>query len=182
MKNDRLADHEQDRDSSVGITMSNLELMQPFTQKMQDQKEIADHENGINDQLDQKCAQRFDGFLFHPFQSLRVGTVSRSCLIMAKSKFRCTAGLFSVPFSSASSGQNMADPANRYPENVPGKFYVDDQCIDCDLCRETAPANFKRNDDGGHSYVYKQAENPEEEARCKEAMEGCPVEAIGNDG
>ncbi len=77
---------------------------------------------------------------------------------------------------------NMADAANKYPENVPGKFYVDDQCIDCDLCRETAPANFKRNDDGGHSYVYKQPEAPEEEGLCKEAMEGCPVEAIGNDG
>ena len=76
----------------------------------------------------------------------------------------------------------MADAANKYAENVPGKFYVDDQCIDCDLCRETAPANFKRNDDGGHSYVYKQPEAPEEEGLCKEAMEGCPVEAIGNDG
>jgi ferredoxin len=77
---------------------------------------------------------------------------------------------------------NMADAANKYPENAAGKFYVDEQCIDCDLCRETAPANFKRNDDGGHSFVYKQPENPEEEAVCKEAMEGCPVEAIGNDG
>jgi ferredoxin len=76
----------------------------------------------------------------------------------------------------------MADVANKYAENVAGKFYVDDQCIDCDLCRETAPANFKRNDDGGHSYVYKQPESAEEEALCKEAMEGCPVEAIGNDG
>src|SRR2546423_15078001 len=76
----------------------------------------------------------------------------------------------------------MADSANKYPENVPGKFYVDDQCIDCDLCRETAPANFKRNDDGGDSYVYKQPETPDEEGLCKEAMEGCPVEAIGNDG
>jgi ferredoxin len=76
----------------------------------------------------------------------------------------------------------MADATNKYAENVPGKFYVDDQCIDCDLCRETAPANFKRNDDGGHSYVYKQPETPEEEGLCKEAMEGCPVEAIGNDG
>src|SRR4026207_451383 len=76
----------------------------------------------------------------------------------------------------------MADAANKYAENVAGKFYVDDQCIDCDLCRETAPANFKRNDDGGHSYVYKQPETPEQEALCKEAMEGCPVEAIGNDG
>ena len=79
-------------------------------------------------------------------------------------------------------GKAMADAANKYAENVPGKFYVDDQCIDCDLCRETAPANFKRNDDGGHSYVYKQPETPEEEGLCKEAMEGCPVEAIGNDG
>jgi len=40
----------------------------------------------------------------------------------------------------------------------------------------------RRNDDGGHSYVYKQPESPEEEALCKEAMEGCPVEAIGSDG
>ena len=35
----------------------------------------------------------------------------------------------------------MADIANKYAENVSGKFYVDDQCIDCDLCRETAPAS-----------------------------------------
>jgi ferredoxin len=78
--------------------------------------------------------------------------------------------------------QIMADIANRYAENVLGKFYVDDQCIDCDLCRETAPANFTRNDDGGHSFVHKQPTSPEEEVLCKEAMEGCPVEAIGSDG
>ena len=29
---------------------------------------------------------------------------------------------------------------------------------------------------------YKQPESPDEEALCKEAMEGCPVEAIGSDG
>ena len=76
----------------------------------------------------------------------------------------------------------MADIANRYPENAGGKYYVDNQCIDCDLCRETAPDNFQRNDDGGYSFVYKQPENPEEESRCKEAKEGCPVEAIGDNG
>ena len=76
----------------------------------------------------------------------------------------------------------MADIANKYSENAAGKLFVDNQCIDCDLCRETAPDNFKRNDDGGYSYVYKQAESPEEEARCKEAKEGCPVEAIGDNG
>src|SRR5258708_20919454 len=74
----------------------------------------------------------------------------------------------------------MADIANRYPENVTGKYYVDNQCIDCDLCRETAPENFTRNDDGGYSYVKKQPHTPEKEAQCKEAMEGCPVGAIGN--
>ena len=30
--------------------------------------------------------------------------------------------------------------------------------------------------------VYKQPESPDEEKLCKEAMEGCPVEAIGNNG
>jgi ferredoxin len=89
---------------------------------------------------------------------------------------------FLLTFHSTLRKKTMADVANKYAENVAGKFYVDDQCIDCDLCRETAPANFKRNDDGGHSYVYKQPETPEEEALCKEAMEGCPVEAIGDNG
>jgi len=76
----------------------------------------------------------------------------------------------------------MADPTAKHPENVPGKYYVDDQCIDCDVCRETAPINFMRQEDNGYSYVYKQAENEDEEAQCKEAMESCPVEAIGDDG
>jgi ferredoxin len=76
----------------------------------------------------------------------------------------------------------MANIANKFPENVPGKYYVDNQCIDCDLCRETAPNNFQRNEEGGHSYVSKQPANPEEERQCKEAKEGCPVEAIGDDG
>ena len=76
----------------------------------------------------------------------------------------------------------MATFASKHKENITGKFYVDDQCIDCDLCRETAPANFTRSDEGGYSFVYKQPSSPEEEAQCKEAMEGCPVEAIGNGG
>ena len=76
----------------------------------------------------------------------------------------------------------MADKNDKRPESVAGKFYVDSQCIDCDLCRETAPANFKRDDDHGHSFVFKQPENEAEANLCREAMEGCPVEAIGEDG
>ncbi len=76
----------------------------------------------------------------------------------------------------------MASVDDKYPDNVAGAFYVDTQCIDCDVCRDTAPSNFGRNDDGGYSYVYKQPESDEEMEQCKEAMDACPVEAIGDDG
>ena len=76
----------------------------------------------------------------------------------------------------------MADLEDKNPESIAGKFYVDSQCIDCDLCRETAPDNYARSDEEGYSYVYKQPENDEEVALCMEALEGCPVEAIGDDG
>jgi ferredoxin len=76
----------------------------------------------------------------------------------------------------------MADPSSKVPENVPGPFYVDATCIDCDLCRETAPRNFRRNDRDRRSYVTHQPERPEDEAACQAALEECPVEAIGRDG
>tara|TARA_R100001015_G_C4467683_1_gene52424 strand:+ start:297 stop:527 length:231 start_codon:yes stop_codon:yes gene_type:complete len=76
----------------------------------------------------------------------------------------------------------MANIEDKYPDNVTGKYYVDEECIDCDLCRQTAPDNFERNEDKGYSYVYKQPVNADEEELCIEALEGCPVEAIGDDG
>ena len=76
----------------------------------------------------------------------------------------------------------MAEMDNKYEDNTTGKYYVDDQCIDCDLCRSTAPDNFRTEEDLGYSYVYKQPANEEEDELCVEAMENCPVEAIGDDG
>lgn len=76
----------------------------------------------------------------------------------------------------------MANREDQVVDNVKGKFYVDKQCIDCNLCRDTAPKNFKQNEEGGYSFVYKQPETDEEAAQCQEALEACPVEAIGNDG
>ncbi len=76
----------------------------------------------------------------------------------------------------------MADPRDRVPENAAGNFYVDTQCIDCDVCRVTAPRNFQRDEEKGHSYVFRQPSTPEEQAQCEEAMDSCPVEAIGSDG
>jgi len=66
--------------------------------------------------------------------------------------------------------------------SVPGKYYVDSNCIDCDVCRDTAPDNFKANEEEGFSFVFKQPENGEEEEQCRDAMESCPVESIGDDG
>lgn len=76
----------------------------------------------------------------------------------------------------------MADLRDKLPENAPGRFYVDRQCIDCDVCRDTAPGNFARNDENGYSYVKKQPENQREYELCVEAFDACPVEAIGDDG
>ncbi len=76
----------------------------------------------------------------------------------------------------------MPNPNEKQPENAPGTWYVDVNCIDCDVCRETAPNNFKQQSDKGYSFVYKQPVTPAEVEQCKEAKEACPVEAIGNDG
>ena len=76
----------------------------------------------------------------------------------------------------------MADKEEKYPDNVAGKYYVDSECIDCDLCRASAPDFFERNNDGYYSFVCRQPVNAEEETLCIAAMEGCPVEAVGDDG
>lgn len=75
----------------------------------------------------------------------------------------------------------MADRKRSYQENVPGAFYVDDSCIDCDMCLATAPDNFERNQGRGYSYISKQPEIEDEWALCLQAMEECPVGAIGYD-
>jgi len=76
----------------------------------------------------------------------------------------------------------MANKDDRLPDNAAGKWYVDSSCIDCDVCRTTAPNNFKANEDEGYSFVFKQPENAEEQGQWDEAKASCPVEAIGDDG
>ena len=76
----------------------------------------------------------------------------------------------------------MADKRDKYADNVPGKYYVDRECIFCHVCSDAAPKNFKASEDGDHDYVYKQPENEEELEECYDALDQCPVEAIGDDG
>ena len=74
---------------------------------------------------------------------------------------------------------SMADPSQKWPENADGRFFVDQECIDCDLCREIAPDYFTRHKKGGYSYVFRQPDSEEGLAQCREALAECPVEAIG---
>ena len=76
----------------------------------------------------------------------------------------------------------MPDKKNKFEENEKGEFYVDRECIACDACVMSAPENFYLDEDEGHAYVKKQPTTEEEKEQCEEALEGCPVEAIGDDG
>ena len=63
----------------------------------------------------------------------------------------------------------MADLNEKWEDNVPGKFYVDKECILCSLCSDLAPNNFKESGEGDHDIVYKQPEG----GRGAEAVRGC---------
>ena len=76
----------------------------------------------------------------------------------------------------------MAVKENKVAENVRGKFYVDDQCIACGLCREIAPEFFGNIESSDNSFVKKQPTSDKEIDVCMEALESCPVSAIGDDG
>ena len=76
----------------------------------------------------------------------------------------------------------MANRNDKSPGNVPGSFYVDNSCIDCDLCRNTAPATFVRNDETGMTIAARQPFTPEELLLAKTAAEDCPTDSIGTDG
>jgi len=76
----------------------------------------------------------------------------------------------------------MPNPKDTVPVNVPGPYYNDTSCIDCGLCPEIAPLTFKRDDDSGYSYVFRQPTTAEEIAQAEDAKESCPTESIGNDG
>ena len=76
----------------------------------------------------------------------------------------------------------MANRALRWPDNVPGPFYVDRECILCTVCSDAAPDNFRMADSEDHDVVFSQPIDAHQRAQCYEAMRECPVEAIGDDG
>lgn len=76
----------------------------------------------------------------------------------------------------------MADKDNKWESNVPGKYYVDRNCIAAKYCVSVAPEVFSLDESGGHACVVRQPETPEEEEQVRDALNGCPVSAIGDDG
>ena len=75
----------------------------------------------------------------------------------------------------------MANHHNRWKQNIPGPYYVDDQCIACDACIMEAEGFFAMNDEDGHAYVKLQPHSDDGREECENALEACPVEAIGRD-
>jgi len=76
----------------------------------------------------------------------------------------------------------MADRTSKVGGSISGRYYVDTTCISCEACTSTAPLHFRMKDDGSSSSVYKQPENESENEACEAAKNGCPVNAIGDDG
>lgn len=71
----------------------------------------------------------------------------------------------------------MANPRQSVPENVPGEFFVDATCIDCDACRQIAPALFGQAAET--SFVRAQPRAAADRRVAFHALLSCPTGSIG---
>ena len=53
-----------------------------------------------------------------------------------------------------------------------------EECTGCGLCEETCPEVFEMNEDEDVAVVKVTPTPPEAEGTCREAVDGCPVDAI----
>jgi glyoxylase-like metal-dependent hydrolase (beta-lactamase superfamily II)/ferredoxin len=74
----------------------------------------------------------------------------------------------------------MANLAKALPANVPGEWFVDSTCIDCDTCRQLAPHVFGEAD--GYSFVREQPRDASEQQAAARALVACPTGSIGTRG
>lgn len=72
---------------------------------------------------------------------------------------------------------SMASVERRLETNVAGPFFVDATCIDCDACRQIAPAVFAQLED--QSAVVHQPATAEEVLSAQKALLACPTASIG---
>src|ERR1051326_8276928 len=74
--------------------------------------------------------------------------------------------------------KRVAQAALKLPENVPGDFFVDSSCIDCDACRIFAPSVF--SDHGDESAGYHQPATPDDLLAGPAAPIPSPTASIGS--
>jgi glyoxylase-like metal-dependent hydrolase (beta-lactamase superfamily II)/ferredoxin len=74
----------------------------------------------------------------------------------------------------------MANARKRVPENVPGDFFVDSTCIDCDACRQIAPSVF--GEAAETSFVKAQPVASSDRRQALQALLACPTGSIGCQG
>ena len=71
----------------------------------------------------------------------------------------------------------MAERRKAVRENVEGPFFVDTTCIDCDTCRQLAPATF--GETGEFSFVRSQPRDAAQQRAALQALVACPTGSIG---
>jgi glyoxylase-like metal-dependent hydrolase (beta-lactamase superfamily II)/ferredoxin len=74
----------------------------------------------------------------------------------------------------------VADFKKSVAENVAGDFFVDSTCIDCDTCRQLAPASF--GETGSSAFVHHQPVSTKERQQALQALVCCPTGSIGTRG
>src|SRR3954466_12513578 len=78
---------------------------------------------------------------------------------------------------NATGVSEMANYTKRVPENVAGDFFVDSTCIDCDACRQIAPAVFGQAAET--SFVHTQPVSTADRRQTVRALLTCPTGSIG---
>jgi ferredoxin len=73
--------------------------------------------------------------------------------------------------------KGMANPPKRVPENLSGDFFVDSTCINCDACRQIAPATFGEAEET--SFVKAQPASTTDRRQALRALLACPTGSIG---
>lgn len=76
----------------------------------------------------------------------------------------------------------MVSVAVRLQNNVPGKYYVTNECDGCGICFAQALQNFMYSNDSTFYFVCQQPADPREEEDIRQATELCPMNCIKDDG
>lgn len=72
----------------------------------------------------------------------------------------------------------MKKATQKLPENVPGPFFVTEECISCSVCWELAPQFIKSHPIHTYAFFYSQPQEKTDLDLCFEALKICPVDCI----